>query len=113
MKIPRSEWNYRSIIRLPEYVHQKDVAKSVESCKIKKYLPFLNDISYFEMNEGKCVQILHKGSFENEPATLKKMHDFMLSEKLQKNGHHHEIYLSDFRKTPPNKLKTILRTPVR
>ena len=59
------------------------------------------------------MQILHKGPFDKEPDTLKKLEAFMEVINLRRNGRHHEIYLSDFRKTPPEKLKTILREPVR
>ena len=71
--------------------------------------------SYYnrKIKEGKSVQILHKGPFDKEPETLKKLTSFMEINNFKKNGHHHEIYLSDFRKTPPDKLKTILREPVR
>lgn len=65
------------------------------------------------MNEGKSVQMLHTGPFDNEVETLEIMRNFMEQQLLQKNGFHHEIYLSDFRKTAPAKLKTILREPVK
>ncbi|WP_229201303.1 GyrI-like domain-containing protein [Arcticibacterium luteifluviistationis] len=65
------------------------------------------------MNEGKCVQMLHVGSFDTEPESLAKIQVFCKEHGFKKNGEHHEIYLSDFRKTAPEKLKTILREPVR
>jgi hypothetical protein len=65
------------------------------------------------MTEGKCVQMLHTGPYTTEPETLLQMNVFIKSNKLGKNGLHHEIYLSDFRTTAPEKLKTILREPVR
>jgi hypothetical protein len=57
--------------------------------------------------------MLHTGPFDNEPETLAKLNDFITANALGRNGLHHEIYLSDFRKTPPEKLKTILREPVK
>ncbi|MCR6642920.1 MAG: GyrI-like domain-containing protein [Sporocytophaga sp.] len=65
------------------------------------------------MSEGICVQMLHLGPFSKEVETLKQMEIFMNENNLGKNGLHHEIYLSDFRKTSEDKLKTILREPVK
>ncbi len=65
------------------------------------------------MHEGKCVQMLHIGPFEKEPESLAIMMAFSEQEGLAQNGLHHEIYLSDFRKSTPDKYKTILREPVR
>ncbi len=66
-----------------------------------------------QMTEGKSVQMFHTGPFANEPETLQKMMEFIPLHKLERNGLHHEIYLSDFRKTVPEKLRTILREPVK
>jgi hypothetical protein len=111
--IPRSEWEYRLLIRIPDYVSEKDVESAVASSFSSKGLEVIKDVSYFEMKEGKVVQMLHTGPFDNEPETLALMKDFMDAYNLSRNGLHHEIYLSDFRKTSPDKLKTILREPVK
>ncbi|GGM79773.1 transcriptional regulator [Dyadobacter beijingensis] len=111
--IPRSEWEYRLLIRLPDYVTQKDVEGAVEMSFASKGTAAIRDVSWFEMEEGKVVQILHTGPFDNEPETLAKLNEFMTAHSLGRNGLHHEIYLSDFRKTAPEKLKTILREPVK
>lgn len=111
--IPRSEWEYRLLIRLPDYVGKKDVESAVAECYSAKGLATIKEVSFFEMEEGRVVQILHTGPFDNEPETLEKLNDFMKAHKLSRNGLHHEIYLSDFRRTAPDKLKTILREPVR
>lgn len=65
------------------------------------------------MLEGKCVQILHLGPFSTEPMSLEKMNVLIGANAFAKNGYHHEIYLSDPRKTAPEKLRTILREPVK
>lgn len=112
-KVPRSEWQYRLLLRMPEFVTRQladTVAKAVVE---KKGITLAAEIGWYEMNEGKCVQMLHVGPFDKEPETLEKMNVFIQGGNLQKNGFHHEIYLSDFRKTPPEKLKTILREPVK
>ena|SRR6218665_1573135 len=112
-KIPRAEWEYRLLIRLPEFVSKEQVQTAVETVSVKKKLPLAGEVEYFEMEEGECVQALHTGPFDKEPETLAEMNIFMVVNALAKNGLHHEIYLSDFRKTPPEKLKTILREPVK
>jgi hypothetical protein len=111
--IPRSEWEYRLLIRIPDYVEAKDVQAAVEACFASKGQAAIKDVSFFEMEEGKVVQMLHTGPFDNEPETLAKLNDFISANAFGRNGLHHEIYLSDFRKTPPEKLKTILREPVK
>jgi len=111
--VPRSEWEYRLMIRLPDFVQQKDVDAAIASAIAKKDQPLAVEVEYFTMAEGKSVQMLHVGPFSSEPETLRRISGFMEINRLRKNGLHHEIYLSDFRKTEPEKLKTILREPVR
>ena len=111
--IPRTEWEFRLLIRLPDFVARQDVPVGIKTAAAKKRLPFAHDIELFEMNEGKSVQMLHVGPFDTEPETLRIMRDFITTNQLHKNGHHHEIYLSDFRKVSNEKMKTILREPVR
>jgi hypothetical protein len=110
--IPRNVWEYRLLIRIPEYVTREEVEKAV---KEKQETPARRggQVAFFEMTEGKCAQILHTGPFDKEPETLKKLDAFMKEHNFQQNGLHHEIYLSDFRRTAPEKLRTILREPVR
>ena len=113
VKVPRSEWQYRLLLRIPDFVRATNVEDAINAAMAKKKIPLINDVHFFEMTEGKCVQMLHVGPFDAEPKTLLHMHDFMQEYKLGKNGLHHEIYLSDFRKTPGAKQKTILREPVK
>ena len=112
-EVPRSEWEYRLLLRMPGFITQKDVQAAIQSMLIKKKLEYVRDIELHEMYEGTCVQMLHTGPFSNEPETLKHMQDFMLANRLIRNGLHHEIYLSDFNRTSPDKLNTILRERVR
>lgn len=113
VEVPRSEWQYRLMIRLPDFITKKDLEQAVKTVTEKKTLPLAKELEFFEMNEGKCVQMLHVGPFSTEPETLKVIGSFISEHKLGRNGLHHEIYLSDFRKTAPEKLKTILREPVK
>lgn len=112
-KIPRSEWEYRLLIRMPDFVSEKNVTDAIQAVYAKKKLDLVNEVVFYRMQEGKCVQMLHTGPFDREAETLEIMRDFMEKQRLEKNGLHHEIYLSDFRKTAPAKLRTILREPVR
>lgn len=112
-QIPRSEWHYRMLIRLPDFVTPTAVKNTVEKIVSTKQIALVKAIELYQMEEGKCVQILHVGPFENEPESLKQIQHFVEINKLEKNGLHHEIYLSDFRKTAPEKLRTILREPVK
>lgn len=112
-KVPRSAWEYRLLLRMPDFVDEKMVAQAVETVVSKKKMPAAARVQYFELTEGTCVQMLHVGAYADEPATLQKMLDFMQAKNMSKNGLHHEIYLSDFRKTAPEALKTILREPVK
>lgn len=110
-KVPRSAWEYRLLLRMPDFVDEKMVAKAVETVVSKKKMPDAGRVQFFEMTEGTCVQMLHVGAFADEPVSLQKMLRFMEEQGMKKNGLHHEIYLSDFRKTAPEELKTILREP--
>jgi hypothetical protein len=112
-EVPRSEWEYRLLIRLPDFVTKKDFEKAVKTVSQKKNIPLVQELEYFTMTEGKSIQVLHVGPYSTEPETLKEIAKFSEANKLAKNGLHHEIYLSDFRKTAPEKLKTILREPVK
>lgn len=113
VEVPRNEWEYRLLIRLPDFVTKHDFKNAVQTVLTKKDLHLAKEVEFFEMNEGKSVQMLHIGPFSAEPDTLKKIGKFITDNKLKRNGPHHEIYLSDFRKTKPEKLRTILREPVR
>ena len=96
-----------------DFVTQKVFESAVKIIKEKKDLFALLKVKFESLNEGKCVQILHLGSYSEEPKNIEKMKSFMEGHNLVKNGLHHEIYLSDPRKTASNKLRTILRQPVR
>jgi len=111
--IPRSEWEYRMLIMMPDFVTETALQAAIESVVAKKQLETAKNVRLITLEEGKCVQIMHNGPFDREPETLLLVKDFCEANGLLKNGHHHEVYLSDFNKTAPEKLKTILREPVR
>lgn len=111
--VPRSDWQYLLLIRLPDFVLPDEVPRCVESAFLKKKTERIKKVHWYQMNEGKCVQMLHIGPFENEYESLQLLKTFIEKHGFFKNGLHHEIYLSDFNKTAPEKLRTILREPVR
>lgn len=113
LRVPRDEWQWRLLIRMPEFVTEAMVEEAKATVLKKKNIPLAAETSLFTLNEGKVVQMLHVGPFDREPETLQHMLKFIQEHKFKKGGHHHEIYLSDFRKTAPEKLKTILREPVK
>jgi len=110
---PREEWHWQLLIRMPDYVMGSVVQQALKAAYVKKQLPLLPQIALTALAEGQCVQVMHTGPFADEPATLKLVEDFMEKEALARNGRHHEIYLSDPRKTAPASMRTILRQPVR
>lgn len=112
-EVPRSEWEYRLLIRLPEFVTKQDLDDAIEAVVNKKKMMLAKQLEFFSMTEGNSVQMLHVGPFSTEPESLLKIGAFMEENNLSKNGLHHEIYLSDFRKTAAEKLRTILREPVK
>lgn len=112
-KVPRNEWQYRLLIQLPDFVKSADVTAAVENVWVKKQLKLAKNVHFYALQEGKAVQMLHLGSYATEIESLLILKDFMDQHGFQRNGLHHEIYLSDVNKTAPEKLKTILREPVK
>lgn len=113
MNVPREEWYWQLLIRMPDFVINTTAQQLIQEAYLKKGLVYLKKVSLTALAEGKSVQVLHNGPYATEPATIQLIVDFMEQEGLKKNGRHHEIYLSDPRKTAPEKLKTILRQPVK
>ena len=105
-----------SLIRLPDFVTQTDFDWAVAEASKKKGLN-CSKAELLKITEGECVQIMHLGSYDDEPASVKMMDDFLTANgfenDLSATRLHHEIYLSDPRKTSPEKLKTVIRHPVR
>jgi hypothetical protein len=98
---------------MPEFVKPEDLVNAIDKVSGEKRIQKATAVEWFTLEEGRSVQIMHLGSFSTEPESLKKISVFMDNNRLSRNGLHHEIYLSDFRKTAPEKLRTILREPVK
>ena len=112
----KGEFNWISIIRLPDFITRENFDWAVKTASEKKKID-CSSAEFFTVEEGLCVQIMHIGSFDDEPASLEKMDKY-----LEENGYekdfsdtrlHHEIYLSDPRKSTPDKQKTVIRHPVK
>ena len=110
---PQDQWFWKITIRMPDFVTKNHFNRAVETVKFKKAPANLDRIRFEEINEGKCAQVLHLGSYNEEKPTLEKLFQFIASEGLEIAGYHHEIYLSDPRRTPEEKLKTIIRYAVK
>lgn len=112
----KSGFHWISVIRLPDFVTEEDFAWAVKTAGEKKKLD-CSSAEFLTINEGLCVQMMHMGAFDDEPASVARMDAF-----LEENGYendmgggrlHHEIYLSDPRRTAPEKRKTVLRHPIK
>lgn len=112
----KSTFNWISVIRVPDFITQKDFEWAVETATKKKKLD-CSSAKLITVDEGLCVQIMHVGPFDDEPASVALMDEY-----LAKNGYvndlsstrlHHEIYMSDARKVSPEKWKTVIRHPIK
>lgn len=113
LDVPREEWRWKLLIRMPDFITSEIVERAKKEVLKKKKIEIVKEIKLEKMKEGKCVQILHIGPYSTEIRSLKKMRELMEKENLIENGPHHEIYLSDPRRVPEEKLRTILRQPVK
>jgi hypothetical protein len=110
----KSAWDWTMMIMQPEWITREMFEEAVSQVAKGKELPALPKLRLEAYDEGLAVQILHVGSYDDEAPTLQRMHqEFMPQNGLEPAGKHHEIYLSDPRKVAPEKLKTVLRQPVR
>ncbi len=112
----KENFHWISVIRLPDFVTEYDLRWAVNEATQKKKQDF-SKVEFLTVDEGLCVQCMHIGPYDDEPATVAMMHEFM-----EKQGYelditdkrlHHEIYLSDARKVALDKLKTVIRHPIR
>jgi hypothetical protein len=108
----KDEWKWTSMIMQPNLVTEDDFKAALESVK-KKNLPAIDKVRFECYHEGKAAQIMHLGPFSTEGSNVQKLHDAIKASGHQLRGKHHEIYLGDPRKTAPDKLKTVLRQPMK
>lgn len=112
----KEKFHFISCIRMPDFVTQDVFKWAKKEATTKKGLDF-TPVKLITMTEGKCVQIIHVGDYDAEPTTIEKMHQFIVKNNLELDfsdqRRHHEIYLSDPRRTKRENLKTIIRLPVK
>lgn len=112
----KSGFHWISVIRLPDFVKQEDFAWAVQEAEQKKKLD-CGKAEYLRLDEGLCVQMLHLGPYDGEPETVARMDAYLRENDYQndltEDRRHHEIYLSDPRRTEPAKWKTVIRHPIR
>ena len=109
----RDIWKWTSMLMQPKFVTQQMYQDAVAQVKKKKNLPALPNLRFECFHEGLSAQIMHLGPFSTESATIQKIHNFIKENGYETNGKHHEIYLSDPRKSAPEKMKTVLRQPMK
>lgn len=112
----KSSFLWTSVIRLPDFVTPADFAWAAETASRKKKLD-CSAARFLTVEEGLCVQMMHLGSFDSEPESVEKMDAFLqvqgYANDLSETRRHHEIYLTDARRVPPEKWKTVIRHPVK
>ena len=112
----KAAFQWISVIRLPDFVTEKDLDWAKESCLRKKKLD-CSAAEFWTLDEGLCVQILHVGPYDTEPASVARMDEYLREQGFENDFSdgrlHHEIYLSDPRKAPPEKWRTVIRHPIR
>lgn len=110
----KNRWEWLLLSVVPDWVDDALVADAVARVRAKPDVPGrLDDVALGTLSEGRCVQTLHVGSFDDEAGVLRELHEeFVPANGLRMTGRHHEIYLSDRRRVAPERLRTILRQPV-
>lgn len=108
----KDTFNWISVIRLPDFITEKDFAWAVQTATKKKKID-CSPAEFLTIDEGLCVQIMHQGSFDSKPATVALLEDYLKEQGYENNINeqrlHHEIYMSDARKVAPEKWKTVIR----
>ena len=112
----KDKFEFISMIRLPDFVTKNDFDWAIEEATKKKKQDF-SKVEFLTYDEGVCVQCMHIGSYDDEPATINLMHEYMIENgyelDISDTRYHHEIYLSDPRRCDANKLKTVVRHPIK
>ena len=112
----KDKLNWLSIIRLPDFIKESDFEWAIKEATTKKKQDF-SKVKFFNYDEGLCVQCMHTGSYDDEPVTIDGLKKYANENNyvvdINDTRFHHEIYLGDPRKVEPNKLKTVIRLPIR
>lgn len=111
-RVPKEKWEWKLLIRTPDFITEDELQKAVAVLLKRGKGEDVKRVRLEPLTEGQCVQMLHVGPYERECETIALMKAFAEKKGLQLHGKHHEIYLSDPRRVPAERLKTILRMPV-
>jgi hypothetical protein len=109
----RDSWNWTLMIAVPEAVTADEVTAALEAAARKKDLPAAPLLRLERFEEGLAAQIMHLGPYSEEAPTIGRLHEWVAGQGYELRGRHHEIYLGDPSRTAPERLKTVLRHPVR
>ncbi|MFD5874320.1 GyrI-like domain-containing protein [Streptomyces sp. NPDC060322] len=110
----KDAWQWRMLISRPDWITEALVDGAKETALAKKGLPAIADVRHETLHEGTSAQLLHVGPYDDEGPLLAALHDeYLAANGLRMTGLHHEVYLSDPRRTEPARLRTVLRQPVR
>ncbi len=109
----RAAWRWTVFMVLPDVVTKKDVAAAVSSAKEKAKFPRFPEVRLERFAEGLCAQVMHVGPYSAEAPTIQALHRFIGEQGCVPSGRHHEIYLGDPRRAKPEKLRTIIRQPMK
>jgi len=113
-KFDKNDLVFKLMIRQPDFVDEQFAMMILERTKQKKFNVLLDNVKFEKITDGVCVQMMHLGSYDNEPESFKQMEDFAQQQNLNRTSKvHREIYISDARKVAPEKLKTVLRFQVK
>ena len=112
----KSSFQWISAIRLPDFVTEKDLKWAIEEASGKKKMD-CSSAEFYSVDEGLCVQMMHVGSYDDEPASIALMDEYIMENGYENDmagtRRHHEIYLSDVRKVKPERLRTVIRHPIK
>jgi hypothetical protein len=108
----KSDWQWTLMILQPDFVTESIVERARENVRESKDVPSLSEVRFESLDGGTAAQTLHVGPFSEEGPTVERVHDFIASRGYTLRARHHEIYLSDRRRTDPERLRTIIRQPV-
>jgi len=108
----KSKWKWTLMIMQPDFITKKMVDAAIAEVKEKKNPAALSKVRFEALAEGSAAQIMHIGPFSEESPNIERVHQFIESSRHKRVGKHHEIYMSDIRKTAPSKWKTIIRQPM-
>ena len=111
--VPREQWRWKARIRVPLFVAAEDLEGARRQLADKGKEGAFGSVRLETLDDGACVRVLHVGPYADEQPTIEAMHAFAVEQGFELAGRHHEVYLSDPRRTKPERLRTVLRHPVR